>query len=232
MSIESLNWKAVLEKIKSRGYWEVNIRPLKDVEGRFRSLDDCASKVIASKVTLRGWDYPHISRRNGIINYSDYIENLTDWTQYKELWRMYKSGQFIHFFGCREDWLRDRYAIFSSEGGGLEFLMTLFSFTEIYEFAARFSKDNFPEGLEITITLNNMRNRRLVTLDVGRFLSDNYRCREEKIELKRIVNIDEFISQRSNYAIKDLIQVFEIFNWKHVPERVLHAEQEKFLKGI
>ncbi len=232
MSAEETNRDAVLEKIRKHGYWEVNIRPLKHVENRFTSLDDCANKIIVSKVTLRGWDYPHISRRNGIINYSGYVENLTDWAQYKELWRMYTSGQFIHLFACREDWLRDQYSVFSSQGGGLEFLMTLFSFTEIYEFAARFSKNDFPEGLEIRIVLNKMQNRRIVTLDVGRFLSDDYICREESIQLKRTVNVDELASQRAKYAVEDIIRVFEIFNWRNVPERVLRAEQEKFLQGI
>jgi hypothetical protein len=232
MSSELATKETVLRKINERGSWEIKIRPLKYVENRFSSLDDCADKIITSQVALRGWDYPHISHRNGIINYSGYVENFTDWAHYKELWRMYKSGQFLHLFGCREDWLREKYKAFSSEGGALEFLMTLYSFTEIYEFAARFSKNDYPEGVEIDITLNGMQNRRLVTLDVGRFLDYDYICREENIKLNRTVNVDELISQRAKYAIEDVVEVFEIFDWKKVPVRVLQTEQEKFLKGI
>ena len=131
-----------IAKIKSRGFWEVAIRPLKFDKERIKSLSDCKDIIEESKVQFRGWDYPHISHKYGIVSGTDWVENLTDWSEHIEYWRMYRSAQFYHIFALREDWW-ENISIFWSEqhvttpGYGLEFMCTIYSITEIYEFASR-----------------------------------------------------------------------------------------------
>ena len=88
----------IVAKIKSRGYWEVVIRPLKFEKERLESLKDCANLVLENKVRLRGWDYPHVSSKYGVQSGDNWVENVTDWSSYEEFWRMYQSGQFLHLF--------------------------------------------------------------------------------------------------------------------------------------
>lgn len=227
-----------IQKIKSQGYWEVVIRPLKFQKDRITSLNDCKRVVEESKVRLRGWDYPHISRKYGIKSGNNWVENLTDFEAHVELWRMYQSGQFYHLFGCWEDWW-GKVRIFWSEqshttpGYGLCFLCTLFSLTEIYEFAFRLAKnDIFDDSLKLDITLHGMKDRRIVTLDIRRSLNSNYISNIENISLTRTLTVSELIERRKEYAVDDTITVFERFNWFNPPKKVLTEEQDKYLKGL
>ncbi len=224
------------EKIKSRGFWEVIIRPLKFEENRLETLGECGELVQQCKVRLRGWDYPHISRHYGIRSGVDWVENLTDWEGHKELWRMYQSGQFYHLFSCLEDWERIRIfwgdRSYTEPGYGLSFVLSLYKFTEIYEFAARLAKKNlFDDLVKVSVTLHGMMDRRLVTLDVRRSLHDNYICSIEKIPLSRTMSVEEIVSKSNEYAVDDAFRVFERFNWLKAPVKVLAEIQNALLKG-
>lgn len=53
----------IVEEIKSSAYWRVVIRPAKYDENRLKSAKQCFDIIDASKVSLRGWDYPHLDSR-------------------------------------------------------------------------------------------------------------------------------------------------------------------------
>lgn len=190
-----------------------------------------------NKVRFRGWDYPHVSNKYGIKSGTDWIENLTDWSGYKEYWRMYRSGQFFHLFGCREDWWGEVRIFWSQQsytkpGYGLSIMSTLYTLTEIYEFAARLAKKGiFNDFLKVSITLSGTKNRRLVTLEINRSLNDNYICNIENIPLSRTISQEEIIGKGNAFAIDDTLNIFERFNWFNAPRKVLEEEQDKFMKG-
>lgn len=54
--------EGLLERIQAGGHWRVNARPLQPIAERL-SLGDCLRVVEAARVSIRGWDYPHISHR-------------------------------------------------------------------------------------------------------------------------------------------------------------------------
>jgi len=226
----------ILDRIKSRGYWRVIIRPLQFGEKRIRSLGECEKLIVECKISLRGWDYPHISK-DGIVSGLDWVQSTTDWQSYKEFWRMYQSGQFIHFFGCREDWWRE--SSLSSEevrrfepGSVLEALMTLFSVTEIYEFASRLAeKVLFDKGLQLTIELHGMRNRRLMFLDPRRSLFDEYICVVNDLPHTQTMSTEEILGKGHDLALDHTVWIFERFNWRspHIRE-ILKEDQRKFLE--
>ncbi|MCJ7632525.1 hypothetical protein MUP77_09065, partial [Candidatus Bathyarchaeota archaeon] len=188
-------------------------------------------------VRLRGWDYPHTSSKYGIKSGTDWVENLTDWTDHKEYWRMYRSAQFFHLFGCREDWWGDVRIFWSQQSHttpryALEIICTLYTLTEIYEFVARLAKrEVFDDFLKVSITLNGMKNRRLVTVDINRSLNENYICAIESIPLSRTASVEEIIGRNNEFALDDTVSVFERFNWFNVPRKVFKEEQDKFAKG-
>jgi hypothetical protein len=224
-------------KIKSRAFWEIIIRPSKFDKERIKSLSDCKELIEESRVEFRGWDYPHISNKYGVRSDVDWVENLTDWSDHIEYWRMYRSAQFYHLFGCWEDWWGNVRIFWSKQqyttpGYALSFMCTLYTFTEIYEFAARYAKKKmFDDLLSLSITLNGMKNRRLVTLEVNRYLEPDYVCSIDKIPLNRTMAIDEIIGKNKEFAIDDTLHVLECFNWFKPPRKVFEEEQDKFMKG-
>jgi hypothetical protein len=226
-----------IQKIKSKGFWEINIHPLTFNENRL-SLSSCKQMVQESQVQFRGWDYPHINSQYGIVSCGDWVEDVTDWYDHVEYWRMFRSAQFFHLLGCLEDWWGDVRIYWSEKkvtapGYGLEFLVTLYCFTEIYEFAARLAKKNiFDDALKISVRLNGMDGRRLVTTEIQRSMLDFFVCRVNKIELTRISTVEELIGTSKSMAIDDTISVFEHFNFFNPPREVLEAEQDKLIKRI
>lgn len=234
MTEHPLTVAETISKIKSRGFWEVVIRPLAFNKTRIGSLGRCKEIVEESKVRFRGWDYPHVNNRYGVKSGIDWVENLTDWTENIEYWRMYQSAQFHHIFACREDWWGDVRIFWASQpyttpGYGLEIICTLYTLTEIYEFAARLAKKQIFEGsLSLSITLNKMNNRRLVTTEINRNLL-YYISNVEMIPLVRIMTVDEIIGRSKELAVDDTIKIFECFNFFNPSRKVFEEEQDKLL---
>ena len=98
-----MNTETLLNKIKSRGYWMVEIRPTKFDKLRIPTLSKAQEIIQSCIVTLRGWDYPHLSHRdtertqgvNWVASWADFMGHL-------EYWRFYQSTQFLHLFSIRE----------------------------------------------------------------------------------------------------------------------------------
>jgi len=229
--------KETVDKIKSQGFWEVIVRPSKFDKDHIKSLRECVELVQENKVMLRGWDYPHISSKYGIKSGTDWIENLTNWAEHNEYWRMYRSGQFLHLFSLREDWWGEVRIFFSQQsyttpGYALEIICTLYTLTEIYEFVARLAKRKvFDDFLKVSITLNGTKNRRLVTSDMDRSLNDNYVCAIDSIPISRMANVEEIIGKSNEFALDDTVSVFEHFNWFNVPRKSFKEKQDKFMEG-
>ena len=92
----------LLERIQSRGYWEVAIHPNSFVENRLGNISDIFPLVQRHSVQLRGWDFPHIDLRSGPLIGADWAGQDCDWNEYIESCRMHQSGQFT-YLGHTED---------------------------------------------------------------------------------------------------------------------------------
>jgi len=238
MTEEKLSAESVLKKIKLRGYWEVIIRPTQFNKERL-SLPECSKIVRECTVMLRGWDYPHSDTWQPHVGGIDYLESLTDWNGYKELWRMHQSGQFVHLFGCHEDWLGEEISIFGPSrysiikpGSVLGVIMTLFRITEIYAFASRLAQKNLFEGTAfLSITLHGMKNRKLTFFESGRFLTGDYICAIDTLAQEKNIAINELLGRGYAMALDQTIWILERFNWPSPPRAILQGDQTKFLEG-
>lgn len=230
--------KSIMEKIKTRGYWEVDLRPDEPSKARFESISDCMKKVRESVVLLRGWDYPHFSSRDPPYPMQGRIESLVDFGATKEYWTMFLNGHFFHLFTCKEDWLGEDVTIFgpskyanTTPGTVLGFLMTLYSVTEIFEFAMRLAqKDAFGRRIRMKISLIGMDGRRISTFAPGRYIFRDYVCREKAITFDKKVNVEELIGSGHEMALDATASIFEIFNWLNVSKETLREEQRKLLE--
>jgi len=224
----------LLDKIHSKGYWRVLIRPTQYKKERIPSLDDCIRMMQEATLSLGGWNYPH-SDFNNLRNGQNYIESTTEFLHYNEFWRLYQSGQFINHFSMVEDWQQDVSTIFGNkikplDFKGLEINSIIYKLTEIIEFTSRLAiKEVFGDAIEINIELFDTEYRKLFFWNSSRFLSQNHICNNPKISIKRTYSINQIIGNSTEIAMNLALYIFEKFNFNTSPE-VFKNDQKTFLK--
>lgn len=238
-----MNYKELINKIKEKGYWKVVIRPIDFKKDLIPDVYDCKKIIESSIVSLRGWNYPHIHRDGINICGNDSIESYCDWKGggYFEYWRFYQSGQFAHYFSMREDYrisdkkikqIQSYHDTISTRF--LSILSTLYSVTEIFEFAQRLAAKNaLGKSVEVIIELGNVYGRELFFWDsYSRYLSRSYTCRfrEEHIVEKRVVSKEKLIASSDKLALDVCMNIFKKFNWPEPPIKVFEEDQRKFLE--
>ncbi|MBI2086150.1 hypothetical protein HYT74_02295 [Candidatus Daviesbacteria bacterium] len=230
----------VIKKIKEKGYWDISIHPVAFEKDKIKDRKEAIDLVRESVVELRGWDYPHFTDREGDPHsIQDGIEKFIAWDNHIELWRMYLSGQFIHLLALREDWLTDeqlhRIAIIQEEKVEkiLEVTGTVYTLTEIFEFARRLAqKGIFQDEVSIEITLNGIQGRALAIDSSGRipFLSLRM-CQEDQWRYEKTFSVNDLLSESKEIALKAIFDLFELFNWFDAPIQTIKDDQDKFLSG-
>jgi hypothetical protein len=161
----------ILDKIRTRGHWRVVIRPTTFEEKHIPNYSDLFSIVERNSVRLRGWDYPHIDYQSAPLRGGDWVGQEFDCQDEIEIWRFHMSGQFVHFFTIWGDW-RDHSTHWPAEpewkpGRFIYYVPTVFSFVEIFEFAARLALS--PAGaafMRVDIQLHGLQGRQLVSTDI------------------------------------------------------------------
>ena len=222
-----------LTKIHSTGYWRVNIRPARQVSDSTSTLTKCREIVRSSAVELRGWDYPHWDERE-VRNGQNWVEGGCDWAGYIEYWRYYQSGQFIHHFAMTEDYDQQPSAGTAKKREAPPFLYitsTLYTLTEIYEFATRLAaKEALGLGALVSITLFGTEGRELIA-EPGRWPVRSYVCQLPKIEYNAHPTTADLLSGAGNLAVEAAVYLFERFNWTNPPKSLFTQEQAKLLEG-
>lgn len=223
----------ILDKIRSRGYWKVVIRPTRYEDDRL-TLDECRQAVVDNVVFFRGWDYPH-TNRSDIVAGETWVQHTTDWSHYVEWWRMTQSGQFVHLFGIQEDWepeaLVAGYAD-TDPGDALSVLNALFAITEIFEFASRLATSTVLEDeAYVEISLTGLEGRTLIMLDPGRILSGRYTCAVNELTQNWTLTTEELLGGSRELALDYAGWLFNRFNWQNVPLEVFEGDQEKLIEG-
>jgi hypothetical protein len=171
---------AVLAKIRSRGHWRVVIRPTEFQEHRVSEYADLWTIVEKNSVRLRGWDYPHIDRSQPPLTGNEWVGQEYDQEDEIELWRIYQSGLFIHFFTIAGDW-RDLSTFWPAGpewawGREVDYLQTIYSFLEIFEFASRLALSPAGAGLmNVGIDMERLMGRRVATTDDDFTMSREYK---------------------------------------------------------
>lgn len=133
----------VVEKIKSRGYWRVLIRPGDYQPTRVANILSLRKIISECSVQISGWDFPHVSSRSEPTIGQDHIEQVIDWEHYVQYWRFYQSGQFVFYGGVWNDW-RDQSSLSPkppSWGGSRRLGVgdTAITLIEIFEWQGPFS---------------------------------------------------------------------------------------------
>ena len=213
----------VLSDLRAGPHWRVVIHPREFNKTRIASLGECWSAVEESQVRLRGWPYPYVNqecRKPG----SDWIASEVDGTNHREHWRLYQSGQFVHFFSFWED-RSDRHAA----GGELSVVGALYTFTEIFEFAARLAAAGMLDDAPVVqIWMEQVRNRELTGNGLV-WLSSGFRAAEEPIEGSWQMQGPGLYAEAARLGREAAIHFFERFGCLNFSRETLQRTQEDFL---
>ena len=174
---------AVLSKLRSRGFWRVVIRPTTFQHDRISDLDDLFPIVAKKSVQIRGWDYPHVDHNSPPRRGGAWVGQDCDWKGEIEVWRLYRSGQFLHYFAIAGDW-RDESSFWPAPVDWkprqeLYYLDTIYSLVEIFEFATRLALSPAAAGwMRVDIELKDLAGRRLATTDSQIALHGDYQTHD------------------------------------------------------
>jgi len=234
--------KELIEKIRKKGYWNVEIRPTVFEEKRIPDLDSCIALIKECQVSLRGWSYPHIDNTGISVGGNDSVQSFCDWPEggYFEYWRLYQSAQFVHYFTMREDYRLSEKKIqeikhyhSTSSAKFLDIISTLYSVTEVLEFTKRMAINNvFNASVEIKIELGDVQGRELFFWDsFSRYLSRSYVCSfpDENIIASRTIERNDLLANSSKLAIDVCLEIFRKFNWS-TNAQIFEEDQRKFLE--
>jgi hypothetical protein len=227
----------LLEKIRSRGYWKVIIRPATFVEKRVTHISDLLPILERTSVNLKGWSFPHIDSFGALDKGPDWIGQEFSWDSIVELWRFYQSGQFVHYFGMPEDrsanyhsrWLPSNDEVHRVI---LDVKSSVLQFTEIFEFATRLTfSDAGDNVMRLTIAADNIKEHYLklpeFSPEKGPWIPQAHKPLMEYTEdLSRI----QLTSETKELALKAALKLFGCFQWNPGPE-ILRDLQGEFLHG-
>jgi hypothetical protein len=238
--LESQTPESLRAEIKEAPHWRVVIRPGVHVEERIDTLSECWRLIESSRVSLRGWDYPHVDhqhRQNG----KDWIESWDDYRSHREYWRLYQSGQFLHLFSFTEDRYRDKAEEKAksdvlalndfSLSGYLSAISALWTITEIFEFAARLAqKADFGDSASVAIQMVRVKDRALFMSDPGRDFSRPYVAKESILSKEWSLQTEQLLSESPELALNAAEWFFERFGWMALPRQVMADDQRKLLE--
>jgi hypothetical protein len=225
----------LLEKIQAIGYWRVNIRPTV-IPVEKLSFADCEGAVDRSRVELRGWDFPHVSRRqdptHGHARAGEFVENWIDWEVHVEFWRMYRSSQFITYRALWEDLDKDRHNGRQRPADKvLSVGSAIYTFTEVVEFLYRlYQNGHYALGAQVSITLGGAPQRHLWINDPNRMpFSDEKVAGADTIEVVREFDIGSLQSADHGRSLEMVRELFEHFGWD-VAASTIVDQQARFLR--
>jgi len=218
----------LLERILGLGHWRVVTRPLAPLAERL-SFQECADLVERNRVSLRGWDYPHISRRQddqGATGRGDnYVESWCDWQSMLEFWRMHRSGQFLSYNA-----LQGEKEAGAKQGGvrWLDVVDTIYTVSEFVEFAHRLAHaGTYRDGYLFDLSLRNTAGRRL-NAGRGRMpFWDDQHSTANIIQIERRVDSDAIEAGAISVSLGVLLELFDAFGWNPDPNQI-RADQEAF----
>lgn len=223
--------EGLLERIRSFAYWRVNLRPLQPLADKL-SLRQCLEETDRARVSIRGWDFPHMSSRedqsSGVVRAADYLENWCDWHTQIEFWRMYRSGQFLAYKALYDDVAGPQGM--RAEGRVVGIMDAIDTITEFIEFGHRLHTNGLYEhGFEAIISLEGSQDRGLW---VGPSRMPFFMPMEAKtptIRVERVLDPTPLSSGAIDNALSILIEFFEYFGWSPDPNQI-RADQEKFYR--
>ena len=231
-----------LSKIRGGPHWEVVIHPSRFEAKRVSTLRDCREAVEQAQVALLpGRQYPRIENEADYGN--DWVGSGATRDYYlHEYWRMYQSGQFVHWFTFLDDvdgldslheW-DERAPSFKPDGftpnGYLNVDGAFYTFTEVFEFAARLiAAKVLDEAPAVRISMSGVKNR-VLSAGTRRMPAPRpHYATADTLEHEWQLSGPGIYGEAARLAREAARWFFERFGCHDFPEESLKREQDEFL---
>jgi hypothetical protein len=221
----------ITDKIRSKGHWDVSIRPEPFSEDRL-DYGDLHDILTSAVVRLRGWPVPYVDYREQPLRGDDWIgqDINAEVVSHYEAWRFFTSGQFNHLRAVSADWRTEDEATPVPDGcdSVIEVWEILFYITEVFELATRLALGPAgDETMTVDIRLNQLQERCLVVGQPGRlpFMTPPKTTAET---LKQSVTLprDELVAEGRAQAVKNAREFFLRFGWNPPIEQLTDHQRE------
>ena len=220
----------ITDKIRSRGHWEISIRPLPFEPARI-AYGDLMKIIESAVVRMRGWPVPFIDHRESPIRSETWIGQDVDAESvgHHEAWRFFMSGQFSQVRAISADW-RDgeRLSIPGGYDGVVQVWEVLFYLTEVFELAARLALGPAgDEQMEIQVCLSNIENRGLIVGQSNRAeFFEPYRCQVPSLTREVKISRERLVAEVRAEAVAMSRDMFLRFGWEPSIEQLSDHQRE------
>jgi len=230
-------------------HWRVHFRPDEYKEDLIPSLSKCFEIIERTKLSLRGWDYPHLDKRDtNRERGNNWVSSWSDFMGHFEYWRFYQSGQFLHLFSVREATEVDFKEKLKSEikshrimtdgqidweevPGFLSIINFIYNITEIYEFAARLCQSQIYTGtLNIQIDIRGIKGF-VLTAPWERSWHSYYAASQDTLTNLQKIDTEKLIAASKDVSLSTILWFFERFGWMSPSEDVIRQDQDDLIKG-
>jgi hypothetical protein len=211
------------------GCWTVTFQPAVYIRNRILELRFLQGAVRDARVSLRGWDFPHLTPENA-SNFGKGFQSWVDWqgmTRMTEAFRAYESG-FFRWKGALWEDTHPAYA-----GKNLASLAAIiFAFTEWFTFAQRYYERflGIDDSVVFEFSLDRAMGRSLLSIPPAMPFPAGYTSQEDRITVEGTVGVTELRTDAYALARRYVRRVFEIFNWNTVSEDLI-ADWQKHIDG-
>jgi len=231
----------LLAEIKSRGYWRVEMRSTEYRDKRLPNRRAMQDLLSSATVSLRGWPYPYFPAEDTAYN-GKWLEGQVNWSYHKEYWRLYESGQWLHYLCLpgawipREELFKGRSPLPSQHPGYVHIRGdVLFTLTEILRFAVGLAQGGvFAPTAFLSIQLHNTRDYMLFE-EFQRpffFIHEYVNPSNTPIEQQNSVPVGQLSAVADQMALETAVKVFEVFGWvpSEAAVRMLAEDQKKLIE--
>lgn len=219
------------DKIRSKAYWEVVIRPQRFVADRI-DYAELENSLSAAAVRMRGWPVPLVDNRVEPVGGEDWVGQDIDaeMVGHYEAWRFYTSGQFLHLRAVSADWRSNAEATSTPPGFAsvIEVWEILYYVTEVFELAARLALS--PAGddpMVIEIGLAGLEGRALVVgmRDRADFAIP-HRARAPAVHQVLTLSREHLVGEAQGEAVRTASQFFARFGWHPSSSQLMGLQGE------
>lgn len=219
--------KNIGSELNNYGYWEVISYPDTYNPERIKELKNIDDLIKNCEVNLLGWNFPHTDRGKNASNFLNGRQSYTIWKEFVEGYRAYKSGLFL----WQRAFVEDTKGYNINNKLVLDFIRTIRYITEFFIFFKRYYLEILKDdNLHVKISLNNICDRQIATLEPVLDIRENYYiAKEENLLIEEDVKyIDLKISYKEIVA-KIIKKIFIVFNADDIPDSVISEWQDKII---
>ncbi len=236
MAQQTIATHPTLNRIRERGYWRIIIRPAQFDPERIAEPQQLAPLVASAATHHRRGEFPSIGNQATLAYGNDWLENAVDWEPRLEYWRLYQSGQFLHYAALSEDWNTRSFRWHTQSGiqAGvfLPIYDSVYRVTEIFEFAANLALSRvYSAGsiIHIELLCQSLSGRQLYNDAATQrtiFLIGNRPANESVFRRALDIPISDLVANSHDLALQTVERLIRLFHWQVTPGLLKQIQAE------